>query len=337
MSTLELAKYRLVLQASESLTLPPYKGSTFRGGFGKVFRRVACACNAGVTVHQPSCLYALVFETPRNEALPALPRTAHIPHPFVLEPPLGTQRVYVSGERLTVHLVLIGQAIAWLPYFVFTFEELGRVGIGQGRGRYRLEEVLSLNGSEASTIFTGSTRRFLGPGQRVRDEELWHSDPSVSTVDVEFLTYARVVGKGHLRASLDFPLLFGALLRRVALLIYAHCGGGTVPLPCGKPIDVVAILRYFYDRTAQHPETRMAIREAFGMAEQIGIAKQELQWQDWERYSGRQETRMKLGGILGRVQYSGPVGPFLPYLRLGEYLHVGKNTAFGLGQMVVSV
>lgn len=337
MSTLELAKYRLVLQARESLTLPPYKGSTFRGGFGKVFRRVACACSAGATVHQPSCLYALVFETPRHEALPALPRTAHMPHPFVLEPPLETQRVYAPGERLTVHLVLIGRAIDWLPYFVFTFEELGRVGIGQGRGRYHLEEVLSLNGSAASTLFSGSTRRFLGPGQRVRWEDLWHANAAVSTVEVEFLTYARVVGKGHLRARLAFPLLFGALLRRVALLMYAHCGGGTLPLPSGPSPDVVDVLRYFYDRTAQHPETRVAIREAFGMAEQIEIAKQDLQWQDWERYSGRQETRMKLGGVLGRVQYSGPVGPFLPYLRLGEYLHVGKNTAFGLGQMVVYV
>ena len=76
MPTLELAKYRLVLQPLEPLALPAYKGAAFRGGFGAVFRRVACACGPGVTVHQENCLYARVFETPENDALPVLPRTA---------------------------------------------------------------------------------------------------------------------------------------------------------------------------------------------------------------------------------------------------------------------
>lgn len=131
MPDLELAKYRLVLQPVEPLCLPEYKGSTFRGGFGHVFRRVACACGVETSVHQRSCLYAQVFETPRDDGLPELPRTAQVLHPFVLEPPLEHQRVYTPGERLAVHLVLIGRAMDWLPYFVFAFDELGRVGVGQ--------------------------------------------------------------------------------------------------------------------------------------------------------------------------------------------------------------
>jgi hypothetical protein len=143
------------------------------------------------------------------------------------------------------------------------------------------------------------------------------------------------MGKGHLRSSVDFPLLFGALLRRIALLMYAHGDGGTLPLPSGCSIDALSALRYFYDRSAQQPDARQAIRDAYRLAEQVVMAREGLHWEEWERYSTRQETRMKLGGVLGTVCYTGPVGPFLPYLHVGEYIHVGKNTTFGLGQMVV--
>lgn len=337
MTALEFARYRFVLQPAETLSLPAYKGATFRGGFGHVFRRVACACGAGATVHQSHCLYARVFETPQDETLPSLPHTARMPHPFVLEPPLGTQRVYTPEDRLVVHLVLIGQALEWLPYFVFTFEELGRVGIGQRRGRYRLEEVSSLKETLTTPVFSGTTRRFLGPGQRTTFAELWHPEASVEAVEVEFLTCARVVQQGHMRVAVAFPLLFGALLRRTALLMYAHGGGGTLPLTAGRAVDVLAVVRYFYARMAQQAEERQAIRDAFGMAEQVTMTSHSLRWEDWERYSTRQDTHMKLGGVIGPVRYHGPLGAFLPYLRLGEYIHVGKNTVFGLGQMAVQI
>lgn len=61
MPGLEVAKYRLVLQPLEPLSLPEYKGTTFWEGFGNVFRRVP-VCGVGATVHQCSCLDAQVEE-----------------------------------------------------------------------------------------------------------------------------------------------------------------------------------------------------------------------------------------------------------------------------------
>lgn len=40
---------------------------------------------------------------------------------------------------------------------------------------------------------------------------------------------------------------------------------------------------------------------------------------------------MKFGGLLGSITYFGNVGIFLPYLALGQWVHVGGKSTFGLG------
>ncbi|HHY33792.1 MAG TPA: CRISPR system precrRNA processing endoribonuclease RAMP protein Cas6, partial [Firmicutes bacterium] len=60
----------------------------------------------------------------------------------------------------------------------------------------------------------------------------------------------------------------------------------------------------------------------------------------WERYSSRQDTRMKLGGLVGTATYefhdASLAEFFLPWLVLGEYIHVGKGCTFGLGWLNVT-
>ena len=39
-----------------------------------------------------------------------------------------------------------------------------------------------------------------------------------------------------------------------------------------------------------------------------------------------------MGGFVGSITFEGDLKGFLPFLLLGEYIHMGKGTSFGLGK-----
>ncbi len=87
-----------------------------------------------------------------------------------------------------------------------------------------------------------------------------------------------------------------------------------------------------------HPEPRTLDRSAVHAAiDQVEIEATALRWVEWTRYSSRQRTHMQLGGLLGQLRLSGPgVAPLWPLIALGQWLHLGKNTSFGLGRYRVT-
>ena len=60
------------------------------------------------------------------------------PHPMVLEPPLMQKRDFAAGETLTCGMILFGDLNRNLPYFIYAFDQMGRIGLGK-----------SLNGNRA--------------------------------------------------------------------------------------------------------------------------------------------------------------------------------------------
>jgi hypothetical protein len=222
----------------------------------------------------------------------------------------------------------------YLPYFLFTFDELGRIGLGRGKGRFQLEGAFGVGTEGEVVVFRGVERRFVGVGVAIAFEAMGpRVQGKVDEVELEFLTPARLKYGHKLTSQLEFHILFRALLLRLSLLVLCHGGSGMLPLPSGDTVSALAVAQYFYRDQRIDTAARRSIHHAIESAKDIAVERSALAWRDWERYSARQDSRMKLGGMVGSVTYVGALTDFLPYLLYAEYLHVGKNTSFGLGRM----
>lgn len=62
-----------------------------------------------------------------------------------------------------------------------------------------------------------------------------------------------------------------------------------------------------------------------------------LRWIRKNRYSYRAEKSVPMGGFIGKVRFEGNMKPFIPFIYLGEYLHIGHYTAFGFGQYRINL
>ena len=66
-------------------------------------------------------------------------------------------------------------------------------------------------------------------------------------------------------------------------------------------------------------------------AQAVQTLNPQLHWQAGQRWSNRQQQHTPLDGVVGRVTLTGDLRPFWPLLHLGQWLHVGGKTSFGLG------
>lgn len=308
---LKLLPLRFTLRARTPLQLPRYKGSTLRGGFGTAFKQAVCVVehrDCGRCLLRTTCAYPYVFDTPVPDDAARLRKYTAAPHPFVLLPPLEPKAHYEPGECLHVDWTLIGNGAQYLPYFIYAFERLGaQQGLGKGRGRFTLEEVCWLPPRAAPVTIYRAEDQVLQHTFRLLDV---HDLATPSDTDagnrltLHFLTPTRLVYQGSLTDTPAFHVILRTLLRRLSNLAYFHCG----------------------------TELQLDFRHLIDRAKDVTIVTRRLQWYDWERYSARQQVRMKMGGFVGHVTYAGNLAPFLPFLRLGAMVHVGKGATFGLGK-----
>ncbi len=304
-------RLRLTLKARESAHLPDYKGSMLRGAFGHALRRAVCTrgpkqpCASCTLRHD--CVYTRLFEPLRDrEPPPFLGGQPASPRPYLIEP-RASPRSFRPGDTLELDLLLFGEIAKLQAYALQAVDRMAASGLGARRARFQLVQARYQDArGEWQTGYQRAIRRWPGKVAAVAPP------PKPLPADralLRFVTPTRLKVDGRLVGRITFPLLAGRLLRRILELAHFY---GPEPVIDG---DFGALLE---------------------RAEEIRVRGSRLRWHDWQRYSNRQQSKMKLGGFVGEVTVEGDFAPFSQLLRMGEIVHLGKGVTFGLGKMTVA-
>ena len=313
--------FRFVLVPREPLFVPAInKANMLRGAFGHAFRRLCCVPQCASAQRCPlasSCPYKIIFEPSPPADADRLSKNQDIPRPFIFRAPSNNRTKFESGEEFEFGLVLIGRALDHLPYFVLAFRELATQGIGLNRARCELKQVLqdSLNQngfqSGAQTIFEANDQVFHSPmgvhvGNWLNSRMASFPNP-LKTVKIRFLSPTWIKSQNQVIRKPEFFHILKRVRDRINALSTFF---GTGPLT----IDFAGL---------------------GARAEQVRTVSSDVQWIQRFRTSSKTHKRHELSGFTGSAVYEGELEEFVPWLAIGELVHLGKHSAWGMGQVKI--
>jgi len=227
---------------------------------------------------------------------------------YALHAPLGPEFI-PEDELFGFELSLFGDAIRHTPSLIAAVDAathaLGMTQPNHQRGRGILEEVWQVTPN-------GMTPLNLHTQQEV--DELGISVSAILNNIPEGASPA-------VRLILDYPLR----LKHNGILVKQHP-------------DFATLLRRILGRMRQlHPVNAAEdARRLLDLAKQIS-SHGAVRWGDLQRWSARQQQEMVFGGLIGFLEYHGHIQPFLPWLALGEWLHIGGKSTFGFGSYQLQI
>jgi hypothetical protein len=279
-----------------------------RGGLGRILK-AACPPDCKATEACPvgrQCLYGHLFEPPAAAGGPSGYKDA--PRPFVLRPRALEERRTEAGSILTLDIHLFDLDPARPEQLTTALAKWALDGLGPsfGSAELALAEQIGLDGSVSCVIFNGHRSFDSGPALMVPLAE--QPGPPIRELTVEFLSPTELKGEEFSARSPGFGPLFGRALERVSTL--ARLYNGATPV-----VD---------------------FRGLIAAARTVSVAEASMRPLHRERVSAHTGDRHSLGGLVGRVRYTGDeLRPFLPWLAAGVWTGVGRQTVWGKGEIRV--
>lgn len=315
---LTLSRARFTLEITQPISLSEFTGSTLRGAFGTVFRKIICAQrqreNCKGCYLQNTCAYAIVFTPGNLHNSPFFPKNESLSPPFIFY--IEEEKVsFSAGEQMNLVLTLVGKAVDFFPYFFIVLQELSRQGFGiRGdggqRGSFEIKMITDDLSPDGQVIFTSEKETNISPLYRERLGHLFQPIDNLMLLKVHYLTPFRVKWQGRLCSDIQFHILIRNILRHLSAL-------------------------YFL---SEHKLLQLDYGGLISQAEEIQKVKSNFQWKEYSRYSSRQKEKMRLGGVTGWALYEGEaLSQFHPFLKAAELMSAGKETTFGFGRIALEI
>ncbi len=309
------AKFSIQFEPEETWRLSGTE-KALRGRLGFDLKRMCCTfpgfrqrvCSECAMLRE--CLYIRLFapvsESPeirrngkKNPSAPAI-------RPFVMhsDGPKG-KNILEPGQTGNLESVLLGPAIQYCSLFIeATVSALHHFHLSAKEIKL-MAPISTGSGKMASESGDGNLSWSLA--EWCRDEQ--DNGHSFDVLKLGFLTPLHIRDRGRtVLGDLSFSVLIKSLVRRLRDL-----------------------------KRAFESDTDMGKtdREFFEMAEAVKVTGNSLYWSRRKRYSYRQKQDVFLNGFKGDISFSGPFHPFIPLLKAGEIIHVGKDTSCGGGRIKI--
>ncbi|MBA2682859.1 MAG: CRISPR system precrRNA processing endoribonuclease RAMP protein Cas6 [Ktedonobacteraceae bacterium] len=305
------------VRAATALELDVYSGAALRGSFFNAIWTRFCVNKEAQTCAQcplhTSCPVSALVAPLREESSWG----QDIPRPYTILPPLDGARVYEPGERFSFGMTLMGDIVQLLPYILLSISPLEAEGLGHRlpqnggqRGHFSVEQVEVYHpwsGQRAILYQSGDTFPNRPVASVTIQDCLQRAEQlDAERITLEFITPMRIIDREHLvKQPLLRPLLQRLLERYLAL--ERHYGNPTL--------------------TLSKEERDILLQQA----EATTCSANATHWQELTSYSNRQKRATPISGLQGRATFTGPLAPLLPFLTIGELIHVGKNAVKGNG------
>lgn len=321
MTTLTFTHLHITARATTDVRLAGHlAGSNLRNALANVIRFTTCPETSNQRREPPSPAH--IATCPACWLLSAEIDPGSVVRAYAVIPPLPAREWVRAGDCFSFGLTLFGDGGRYLPYFVLAINEVGRVGVGPGRGNFTLEAI------HAFDPLQGDQEQLLAPGEfLVRLPETavgWSAVPHLvettrdalgdqpgAPLTLHFHTPLRLEEKGHLFKSPDFGVFFRRLLYRIDDLGRQFAGQPR------RDRDEVAALHQ--------------------LADQVRLVESRVRWHELWSYSGRKQSDTPLSGLTGRATYTAPDWrPLLPWLIFGQGVQVGKSAVRGNGLFTIA-
>ena len=281
----------------------PYALFGIREKFMQAFRTTVCRNdgNCEMCGTNKDCPYHITFSQALADDKDAVKRHQKPPLPFVFDLPFLPSPPN-KGCEIEIGLALAGTSIIYVEQYVAAVRKLFSMGSMDRKVSGKIIRVESLGCSDArNCIMKDDGKVSLDNIATISGRDLIEMNTlEPGRIKLTLLTPMRIIREGAPMREFSCSSFLRTLLRRISSLTYHYYS-------CGHDFD--------YKRLA-------------AASSMIEVVENNFHWTDQQKSNGKE----RLSGIVGSGYLEGRLeAEFQIFLLLGEYFHVGKGAAFGLG------